>query len=154
MAVVLKYGTGHPESNNKKIIDRKFASINPTRLCSEVIISNTDSIGSQFFLGKIPQNAIIHYPAYLFTQSIAGVTSLKIGSIADDDALGTFDITGSATHRPLVPLSAGVPTYIDVAWKVLGFSKAPETEIDIIATLGAAATATGSIDLQMLFAGY
>lgn len=159
MAVVTKYGTGYKDPNSQRLVEAIFAEATVKAINSEIKISNGDSAGSKYIVGRLPSDAIIDpFSTYQHT-ALTGVVDLDIGFaggvIAADAADNLVDgddvaLAGSQTfagHGTLTTENSNKRV-----WELAGLVANPGGMIDLVATINAAATADGSINFIVRFA--
>lgn len=145
-------------------------STGPRRLYDQadtVEVTNGDSIGSKFILGSVPSSASMRELVILCDAITDGITpaAADVGlyrTTQDGGAVVDADLFGSA-----VSLAAAITTgtnilhesgVLDIAnlakplWQVLGLSRDPQVMYDVVATLTAAATATGTLTARITYA--
>ena len=148
MAVVVKYGSGYKDPAAIKAADAIFAEASMKAINSQITITNGDSIASNYFVGRVPSNAIIAPVAEYRNQAIAGVTSFSLGFAA-----AGAQLVSAVSLAVASALGVGVNAMVAVplanlnqkAWQLAGLSSDPGGMLDIVATINAAATATGVV---------
>jgi hypothetical protein len=155
MAVVTKYGTGYPDPTVRAAIDADKAEAHIKAIVSQITITNGDSIGSKFYLGRVPSNAIIDPRSHINTAAITGATDNDIGffnpnggAVLDADALVDGVTLAAAANLAFPAAGAGAifltPANMQKrAWELAGLTSDPGGFLDIVLTMNAAATATG-----------
>lgn len=148
MAVVTTYGTGYKNPAAIKAVEAVFAEGAEKKIFSTVLVGSADSIASVYFFGRVPSNAIISPGALLYAPAIAGLTDFSLGFAGAPKALmSDVDIHagGSFAARSVVSIA----NYGQRAWQDAGLASDPGGFLDVFATLGAAATAAGSLVLSL-----
>ena len=141
-------------------------STGPRRLYDEadtVEVTNGDSIGSKFVLGSVPSNASMRSLTVLcdaITSAAADFglyrTTQDGGAAVDADLFGSaVSLATAITTGTNVLHESGVLDIANIAkplWQVLGLTSDPQVMYDVVATLTAAATATGTLSARITFA--
>lgn len=152
MAVVTRYTNGYPQQaagTGYSTIASKEAKAGVNAMSFNIAAANGDSIASVYKLGRLPSNAIILPISTLYCPAIAGLTSVSVGL---DNLLGT---KVAAALMSAVSIAAGgsfsmvsaitAANYLQRVWQLLGLAADPGQRVDVYASLGAAATASGAI---------
>jgi hypothetical protein len=146
MALVTRYTSSvkDPTNTTQDRIPAEIAQGHVKSLLGTLEAVNGDSIGSLYYLGDIPSSARISPGSSFYTDAIAGMTGVKIGTLADDDCLtaavdahlgGKFSATGSVD----------IANYPLPFWKLqAGVAVDPGGSIPVYAKLTAALTAGGT----------
>lgn len=141
-------------------------STGPRRLYDQadtVEVTNGDSIGSKFILGSVPSSASMRELVVLcdaITAAAADVglyrTTQDGGAVVDADLFGSgVSLAAAITTGTNILHESGVLDIANLAkplWRVLGLSSDPQLMYDVVATLTAAATATGTLTARISYA--
>lgn len=153
MAVVTKYGTGYKDPASLLQVDAVYAEARVRAICSKIDIANGDSIASLYYVGKVPSNAIILPNSAFYFPAIAGVTILNVGFTGALQALiNTQDITTAGSQTIAGKGTVTPANMIKRAWELAGLTSDPGGMLDVVASLGAAATAAGSVMFALAYA--
>lgn len=141
-------------------------STGPRRLYDQadtVEVTNGDSIGSRFILGSVPSSASMR-ELLIFCDAITSAAA-DFGlyrTTADGGAAVDADLFGSAVSiATAITVGTNVlheSAVLDVSklaqplWQVLGLSTDPQLMYDVVATLTAAATASGTLSARLVYA--
>lgn len=141
--------------------------IGPRRLyedASTVEVTNGDSIGSQYRLARVPSSArmsalLVKCDAITTAAADFGIyeTAANGGAAVDADCFGSaVSIATAAAATPIDVLhESGVLDISEIEqplWQILGLTKDPNKLYDVVATLTAAATGSGTLTLQAQYA--
>jgi hypothetical protein len=154
MAVVTRYTAGYPQvtpaagfgfQNNQWLQSRATVRA----FAFNIAATNGDSINSVYKLGRVPSGAILLPESLLYCPAIAGLTSVSVGL---DNLAGTAQagclmsaVNISAGGSFAIMAAVAVANYNQKAYQLLGLSADPNSNLDVYATLNAAATASGAI---------
>lgn len=141
-------------------------TIGPRRLydeCATVEVTNGDSIASKFILATVPSHAsmrelVIYCDAITSAAADFGVyrTTQDGGAVVDADAFGSaVSIATAITVGSNILHESGVLDISEIEqplWQILGLTSDPGIDYDIVATLTAAATASGTLTARVVFA--
>lgn len=141
-------------------------TLGPRRLYDDaatVEVTNGDSIGSKFILATVPSHASMRELVLLcdaITSAAAdfGVyqTTQNGGAVVDADCFGSAVSLASAnTTGTNILHESGVLDIAEIEqplWQILGLAADPAIDYDIVATLTAAATASGTLTARVSFA--
>lgn len=141
-------------------------STGPRRLYDQadtVEVTNGDSIGSKFILGSVPSSASMRELTVLcdaITAAAADVglyrTTQDGGAVVDADLFGSaVSLATAITTGTNILHESGVLDIANLAkplWQILGLSTDPQVMYDVVATLTAAATATGTLTARITYA--
>lgn len=141
-------------------------STGPRRLYDQadtVEVTNGDSIGSKFILGAVPSSASMRELTVLcdaITAAAADVglyrTTQDGGAVVDADLFGSaVSLATAITTGTNILHESGVLDIANLAkplWQILGLSSDPQVMYDVVATLTAAATATGTLTARITYA--
>jgi len=141
-------------------------STGPRRLYDQadtVEVTNGDSIGSKFILGSVPSSASMRELVVLcdaITLAAADVglyrTTQDGGAVVDADLFGSaVSLAAAITTGTNILHASGVLDIANLAkplWQILGLSTDPQVMYDVVATLTAAATATGTLTARISYA--
>lgn len=127
-----------------------------------VEVTNGDSIASKFIFFEVPSNAIplrLLIGCDAITSAAADIglyrTTKDGGAVVDADAFASAQSIASAivVNTDVIHESAvfGVEDVEKELWEVLGLTADPNVMYDLVATLTAAATATGTLSLTLLY---
>lgn len=141
-------------------------STGPRRLYDQadtVEVTNGDSIGSKFILGSVPSSASMRELVLLCDAITSAAADFGLyRTTADGGAAVDADLFGSA-----VSLATAITTgtnvlhesgFVDIAnlakplWQILGLTSDPQLMYDVVATLTAAATASGTLTARISYA--
>lgn len=150
MAVVTGYGTGYKNPAALKAVDAILAEAKVISINSQVAIANGDSIGSQYFVGRVPSNAIIK-PTSRFDCTAVTAAAGNLGFAAAAAALLAAQTFNAALGASAVA-AVSVPNLNTRAWQLAGFTADPGGMLDISLILTAAATAAGTINFSIDYA--
>lgn len=141
-------------------------STGPRRLYDQadtVEVTNGDSIGSKFILGSVPSSASMRELLILcdaITSATADFglyrTTQDGGAAVDADLFGSaVSLASAITTGTNILHESGVLDIANLAkplWQILGLSSDPQLMYDVVATLTAAATATGTLTARISYA--
>ena len=141
-------------------------STGPRRLYDQadtVEVTNGDSIGSKFILGSVPSSASMRELLILcdaITSATADFglyrTTQDGGAAVDADLFGSaVSLASAITTGTNILHESGVLDIANLAkplWQILGLSSDPQLMYDVVATLTAAATATGTLTSRITYA--
>lgn len=159
MAVVTVYGTGAKDPASRLQIDSIYAAAEIRSINSQITITNGNSIASLFWLGNIPSDAILDPGSQYDYAAITGVSDFDVGfyypdggAVIDADALIDGDDISSAGAQTLkghgtLTTANGMKR----AWELAGLASDPGGNLAIVATLKAAATATGVVNFFLKY---
>lgn len=150
MAVVTGYGTGYKNPAALKAVDAILAEAKVVSINSQVAIANGDSIGSQYFVGRAPSNAIIK-PESRFDCTAITSAAGNLGFAAAPAALLAAQTFNAATNGSAIA-AVSVANLNARAWQLAGFTSDPGGVLDISLVLTAAATAAGTINFSINYA--
>lgn len=152
MAVVTKYGTGARDPASLAAIDGIYAQAERRTINSLISIANGDSIASVLHIGEVPSDCIIDPNSTFRFTAITGLTDLDIGFENDTDALVDGDDVATAGTQTL----AGHGTLTTAnsnkrAWELANLSSNPGGNLKVLATMNAAATAAGTLKVELSY---
>lgn len=152
MAVVTKYGDEFTKTRPpREFIDVAKQHGRVRSLHDTVEITAGDSIGSTYYLAKLPSNCRIEPGSKIYFDAIGTGATLDIGDANSVDALAT-DIDIAAAGSANVLEAVDIADYGKYLWELLGYEKDPGGQIDLTFTLaGAAATNSGTLTLALLY---
>lgn len=141
-------------------------STGPRRLYDQtdtVEVTNGDSIGSKYILGSVPSSAsmrelIVLCDAITSAAADFGLyrTTADGGAVVDADFFGSaVSIATAITTGTNVLHESGVLDIANLAkplWQILGLTSDPQLMYDVVATLTAAATASGTLTARISYA--
>ena len=138
----------------------------PRRLYDQVAtveVTNGDSIASKFILATVPSHASmreldVYCDAITSAAADFGVyqTTQNGGAVVDADAFGsavslaTANVVGNNILHESGVLD--ISEMEQPLWQILGLTADPGIDYDIVATLTAAATATGTLTVRVTYA--
>lgn len=152
MAVVTKYGSGNQNPALNPQDPLPGAEINGTlkSLVSTVEIANGDSATSVVKFGKVHSSVRIHRGSMIDHDALTGVNDFDLGVAGSVDKLvNGADITAAGNKSAVSAVN--IDSLHKPLWEILGLASDPNTELEIIGTLNAAATAAGTITLSLMF---
>lgn len=141
-----------------------IAKANMRTFAGVVSIANGDSIGSTYRLGSIPSNARVHQLLAscpdIGTTTAADIglyqTTRNGGAVADVDFFASaLSLSGGALVNQDITSENGLITAAkaeQMVWELLGLTKDPGVDYDVVATLTAAADAAGELALKGSYA--
>lgn len=153
MAVVTKYGNGYKDPAAIRTVAAVFAEGQQRVITSVLPIASGDSANSVLYIGKVPSNAIIDPDSRYYFTAITGLTDLDIGfanapaALVDGDDLATAGSQTLAGHGTLTPANMAKR-----AWELAGLTADPGGNLDVFATMKAAAAAGGTLAVKLKFA--
>lgn len=141
-------------------------STGPRRLYDQadtVEVTNGDSIGSKFILGSVPSSASMRELLILCDAITAAAADFGLyrttqdgGAAVDADLFGSaVSLATAITTGTNILHESGVHDIANLAkplWHVLGLSSDPQVMYDVVATLTAAATASGTLTARISYA--
>lgn len=141
-------------------------TLGPRRLYAEVAtveVTNGDSIASKFILATVPSHAsmrelVIYCDAITSAAADFGVyrTTQDGGAVVDADAFGSaVSLATAITTGANILHESGVLDISEIEqplWQILGLTVDPGIDYDIVATLTAAATASGTLTARAVYA--
>ncbi len=157
MALVIKYAGSAKDPASANLIpavlgEGRLRSIN----IPAIAITNGDSIGSQFYLGKISSSAVPLAGLSTFKHgAVTSVNDADIGIYKDGLAIDAdlfadgLDISAAGAKDPFA--SVAVANVGKAVWQLLGLSNDPGVEYDAVLTIKVAATATASVGGTILY---
>lgn len=115
-------------------------------------VANGDSATSTIAMGNVPSTARLT-PSRIYTDAIAGNTSVSVGDAAHPTALlNAADLhTGGAVGAGQALTGIDIANINKPLWSLLGYADDPGGEIMLIITLGNALTAAGTISWSIGF---
>lgn len=142
-----------------------------------ISVTSGDSATSIYRLGRVPSNAIILPQSNLYVTALAGLTDVSVGldnlfgttdakclvSDVDMHTGGAYGLTSNVPNLTFaktgIPNPAGSSSgtavgyigYQARAWALLGLTADPGSQLDVIATLGAAPSASGFMVGHLLY---
>lgn len=150
MAVRTVYTKARPDPARGRRPTAFHAQADLDVIQENLAVLSDDSIGTQFFLGRVASSDLILPSSILHHGAITSAT-LNIGFLdprgviaAAPTALATALAIGLAGSKAI---NAGVAV-ADMnkrVWQLLGLTNDPAQEFDLVGTLAAAATAAGNI---------
>jgi len=160
MAIVQYNGAGYSNSVTSQAPFKDFAEAQDKNIYSLANIANGDSIGSQFYIGRVPSDALFKFHNSLLLTSVnAGLTSVSVGL-----ALPAPNILTPPAGAGLMQAATALMNAVDVhiannyplgpttgnwgkkAWQLAGLAVDPGGYLDIIATLNTASTAASTME--------
>lgn len=150
MAVVTRYGSAAYNPSVPSTLEGVERCGHVKRLGTTLEIANGDSATSTLNFGAVASNARLCGHSTLRFDALTGVTDFDLGTTGHVDLL----VNGVDLHTAGSALAVSA---VDIAnlgkplWQILGFAKDPGGSIDIIGTLNTAATAAGTITLELFF---
>lgn len=152
MGVVTKYGDGYKDPAATKQIDATRAEARVLAIMSQITITNGDSNTSQYFVGRVPSNSILLPNGTFDRDAIAGNTAFSLGFAGALTAL----VNALDAHTAALGTSAlsavTAPNRNQRAWVAAGLASDPGGMLDIIASIGADATGTGTMTFFIPYA--
>lgn len=141
-------------------------STGPRRLYNQadtVEVTSGDSIGSKFILGSVPSSASMRELVVLCDAITAAAADVGLyRTTQDGGAVVNANLFGSAvslataiTTGTNILHASGVLDIANLAkplWQILGLSTDPQVMYDVVATLTAAPTATGTLTARISYA--
>lgn len=141
-------------------------STGPRRLYDQadtVEVTNGDSISSKFILGSVPSTASLRELVILCDPITAAAADFGLyrttqdgGAVVDADLFGSaVSLATAITTGTNILHESGVHDIANLAkplWQVLGLATDPQLMYDVVATLTAAATATGTLTARISYA--
>lgn len=150
MAVVTKYSQAHPDPTTNARPKGIVAAGRVNSAIATLAVANGDSAASKLFVAKVPSWARIAPISTIRHSAITGLNSLDFG--ADDDPNGlaaALDVTTAGTKSAVAAVA--VDSLHKPLWQLLGLAKDPMKEISLYLTMGAAAAAAGTIQVELYF---
>lgn len=152
MAVVAKYSSAMPDPTTYKQPKAINVQGRLYSLFGKIDVTNGDSIGSTFTIGRIPSNARILPSSVVRTAAItAAAANFGFAVNAKPAALLAAQSLAAAGTFPAMAAVA-VADLPKFAWELAGYTQDPGTQLDLVATLTAAATATGAAVFDIQYA--
>ncbi len=144
MTAYTRYGTGYKDPASVNRINAVYADAQNRSVNSMISIGASDGIGSVYYVGQVPSNAIIDPASTFYFEAATDVTDFDLGFANDPDALvDGLDIHLAGSDR--VMKSVATASLNKRAWELAGLSSDPGGMLDIIATLKAAASAAAKV---------
>lgn len=152
MAVVTKYGQGHPSPTSIRLPDAIYRG-NPVRaVLASIAIANGDSATSVLLFGKLPSTAILLPQGLITHTAITGLTDFDIGVLEETDVLADgLNLSSAGTKAPLA--SVATADLIKPLWQLAGLTTDPGRELTLVGTLNTDATAAGTIHAYFPYIG-
>lgn len=148
MAVVTKYSQAYPDpatNARPKGID-KAGRVNS--LMATFAVANGDSANSKLYVGLIPSYARIKPSSTIRHSAITSLNDLDFGSDDDPDGLADgLDVSSVGTKSAVAAVAVG--NLHKRLWELLGLAKDPVKGIPLYLTMKAAATAAGTIQVEL-----
>lgn len=112
-------------------------------------ILNGDSIGSTFVMARIPSHARVSRQSEMHNTIVAGASYTLGVPGAPACLIGATSLAAAGTVRgtPAVPVGNDAMPL----WQLAGFTSDPKRELDVIATLTAAATGAGKLVADLVY---
>jgi len=141
--------------------------VGPRRLYEDVAtveVTNGDSIGSQFRLHRVHSSVrmsqlLLKCDAITSAAADFGIYEIAAngGAVVDADCFASAQSIASAIVNTATDIlhESGVLDISEIEqplWQVLGLTKDPQKQYDVVATLTAAATATGTLTVHCRYA--
>lgn len=141
-------------------------TLGPRRLYDEaatVEVTNGDSIGSKYVLATVPSHASMRELVLLCDAITSATADFGIyqttqngGAVVDADVFGSaVSLASAITTGTNVLHESGVLDISEIEqplWQILGLTADPGIDYDIVATLTAAATASGTLTVRCSYA--
>lgn len=158
MAVVLKYAPARKDPASSVLPYAGKAEGRVRTISSGAVsIANGDSIGSRIYFGKMPSHAVpLAFMSNLGHGAVTSVNDFDVGLEKDgvevdwDIFADGIDISAAGNKNPMVTIS--VANQGKALWELLGLTKDPGVEYDVVGTLKVAATATASVSAFLSYA--
>jgi len=151
MAVVTKYGTGYKDPAALRAINAVFGEGRVRSICSQITLTNGDSATSQYFVGKVPSNAILLRQSSFDAEAIAGNTAFSLGFAGALTALVNALNAAAGSIATTAMSAVTAPNVNKFAWQLAGFTSDPGGTLDIIASTAAAITATATMTFNLQY---
>lgn len=153
MGIVTRYADSarDPSVTPAPVIPSAITNGRGRALIGTVEVANGDSPTSTVNFGSLPSSARLRPSGKIFYDALTGVTSFSLGDANYPNALvnaADIHLAGSASALSAVDIAS----YTQPLWKVLGYAADPGGSISIIGTLNQAATAAGTITLDLPWA--
>lgn len=155
MADAPKYGQGFKAPGAIQPPPPLYAEARVRAITATVAIGDADSIGSKHYLGQIPSNAIIDPSSLIHSSGITSCSDYDIGIeqdgvVKDADILADgIDVSGAGSDSVIASVAnanLGKPL-----WELLGLTNDPGVTYNIVGTMKAAATAAGTLHLNLKY---
>lgn len=154
------YGVENPQSGSGLQSAKYLAGRVKSFQSSFAIVNGTHASGDVIYFGKVPSNAVIVPGGAVECSAITGLTDFDVGLIGDDGTTDADILLDGATLATAAnkPLHAGTSalaarkTFPKTAWQLAGYTADPGGMLDVIGTLNASPSASGTIALDFRFA--
>lgn len=152
MAVVTKYSQAARDPSAGKTPKAYHTRASVRAMVGSIAVANGDSIASKFYIGKIASNArLLPSSTLRYTAITSGATNLGFDITDKGAVLVSAQSIASAGSSSAVAAVA-VADLVKPLWQLAGYTQDPGTELDIVATLTAAAAAAGTLVVDLHFA--
>ncbi len=154
MPVVTKYSSAAADPASFRQPKSINAEARVLSKFGKVAIANGDSSTSKLRIGPIPSSARILPQSTVIHTAVTGVTALDVGFDENANVLANdLNITSAGTKAMLA--SVATADLDKQVWQLAGYAADPGKEIWIVATLGADASAAGTLIFEIYYAvGY
>jgi hypothetical protein len=160
MAIVQYKGQGYVNAVAFQSPQKDFAEAVDKNIYSLAAIANGDSIGSQFYIGRVPTDArLLFHNSLILTSANAGLTSVSVGL-----ANPAQDISSPPAGAGLMIAAGALANAVNMAaansfnlgpatgnwfkrfWQLAGLAADPGGYFDVIATLNTASGAASTME--------
>lgn len=158
MAVVTTKSAAITARDTNAIANGGLVGAKVLRSIGSVAVANGDSIASKLILVSLPSNVIIHsiqLSCSAITSAAADVGLYRAtadgGAVVDVDAFAAAQSIATALNNLQLRglIDANKITIERRLWEIAGLSADSNTHYDVVATLTAAATAAGTVNLTV-----
>jgi hypothetical protein len=118
--------------------------------CFVASFLNGDSIATSAVVGRLPSHARVTRHSEIHSSGIAGMTDVDLGVAENPDCLvdgATMAATATVKGASAIPVGQEAK----LLWELAGLASDPKREMDIILTLNAAATAAGTVAVDLVY---
>lgn len=171
MGVVTYNGQGYSNPTTSQAPDRTFAESQDKLVFSLVNVANGDSATSVAYIGRVPSDArFVFGENNVILPAIAGLTSLSVGLAKPAQDVNNPPVSASAAQIANILSATCLLNAVNVAaggtfalgpttgnwkkraWELAGLAADPGGYLDVIATIGNAAGAAGTLEFFLGFA--
>ncbi len=152
MAVVNKLADNMPDLEaakpGKRAVVESHGVLRTSRFVAS--IASGDSATSTWVVARVPSDASLDKRSRIRTAGVAGLTDVDFGAATDADVLvDGANLSAAADVDGVSALTLGALS--QPLWSQLGLTKDPRGEIDLILTLNTAATASGTVLVDLVY---
>ncbi|WP_299085063.1 hypothetical protein [uncultured Ruegeria sp.] len=118
--------------------------------CFVAAVTAGDSPESTYEVARLPSHARIHNLSKLHSTGITGLTDVDLGVSDNPDCLADgVNLTATATSDAAPAITPALIS--EPLWKLAGLAKDPQKEMSVFLMLKTAATADGSVAVDLVY---